>query len=60
MYMRHRLFRGTLVTWDALCREAEDFATQLGPGNVVSISHSCDGAEGVIIVWYWSGSPEEE
>ena len=58
------MFRSGLSPWDALCRQAADFATGLGPGRVISISHSEDNGEGIVTVWYWrealeSDSPQE-
>lgn len=53
MKMTYRYFRGTLATWDQLFDEATEFATTLGFEKVVSISHSADGANGVVTVWYW-------
>ena len=37
-----RVFRGTLITWEELFRQAAEFASELGPERVVSISHSAD------------------
>ena len=42
-----------LTTWQSLFREAADFATEVGPDRVISISHSEDKADGVVTVWYW-------
>jgi hypothetical protein len=36
-----------------LFRESADFATEIGPDRVLSISHSSDG---VVTVWYWTSS----
>lgn len=49
----HAIFRGRLTTWDALFREAAEFATRQGAEKIISISHSGDGGDGVVTVWYW-------
>jgi hypothetical protein len=38
--MAYRVFRGTFATWEKLFAEAAQFATEIGPERVVSISHS--------------------
>ena len=52
-----RVFRGTFKRWATLFEEACEFATQVGPERLISISHSADNADGVVTVWYW-GYPE--
>ena len=52
--MNYRYFRGVLASWDTLCTQAAEFATELGPDRLVSISHSEDKNDGVVIVWYWA------
>lgn len=47
------VFRGTPITWDELFQQAADFASGVGPDRVISISHSADGNNGVVTVWYW-------
>jgi hypothetical protein len=54
MQLHHKSFRGVWKSWDNLFNEAAEYATQLGPERVVSISHSCDETEGVVVVWYWA------
>lgn len=49
-----RRFQSTFTSWDDLCREAADFAASVGRQRLISISHSEDGNDGVIIVWHWS------
>lgn len=51
--LEYQIFRGVLSTWDDLFRQAADFANELGPERVVSISHSEDRNDGVVAVWYW-------
>ncbi len=56
--MAYRVFRGTLATWDDLFSQAAEFATDLGPERVLSISHSADHHDGVVSVWYWEADAE--
>jgi hypothetical protein len=49
-----RIFRGGIfASWEELFQEAADFATQVGPDNLIGISHSADESRGVITVWCW-------
>lgn len=50
-------FRGTFKSWKQLFQEASDFATEVGQERLISISHSAEGAEGIVTVWYW-GRPD--
>lgn len=59
MVAGYRTFRGAFKSWETLFREAADFASRLGPERVISISHSEDQNVGVVVVWYWSGGPDE-
>lgn len=52
--MKYRYFRGVLASWDTLCTQAAEFATEIGPDRLFSISHSEDQNDGVVIVWYWT------
>jgi hypothetical protein len=49
-----REFRSSILPWSSLFAEAGAFATQVGRGRLISISHSEDQAKGVVTVWYWS------
>ena len=60
MTAKFRKFKGILASWDALFSAAADFATALGPGRVISISHFEDENDGVVVVWYWSGAGQNE
>lgn len=44
------------ATWDELFARAAEFATELGPGRLISISHSEDKDDGVVTVWYWDAA----
>lgn len=65
MRVRFKFFRSGLSTWKSLFHDAAEFASQLPPERVISISHSADGGIGVVTVWYWgeksaSDTPEDE
>jgi len=51
--MRFKLFRGVLASWDDLFTQAAEFASEVGPERLFSISHSEDKDDGVVTVWYW-------
>ena len=53
MKVSFKIFRGTLASWDSLCTDAAQFATEIGPKNLITISHSEDRDDGVVVVWYW-------
>ena len=56
--LAYRVFRGTWATWEELFRRAAEFANELGPEKVVSISHSEDQEDGVVAVWYWTNEDD--
>ena len=58
MRMLTKVFRATFKSWQSLFDDATDFANGLGQERVVSILHSCDSGDGVVVVWYW-GEPTE-
>jgi len=58
--MSYKMFCGILSTWETLFSEAAEFATELGPERVVSISHSEDDDDGVVTVWYWTDETEAQ
>jgi len=49
----YQIFRSHTKSWETLFDEAAAFAAELGPERLISISHSEDGNEGVVTVWYW-------
>ncbi len=51
-------FKGTLKTWGQLFEEAAEFASEIGPERLISISHSADQSRGVVAVWYWDEEVE--
>jgi hypothetical protein len=54
MRVDYKIFRGTLVSWSELFREAAEFSSKLLPEQIISISHSADQGNGVVTVWFWS------
>jgi hypothetical protein len=49
----YEIFRGAFATWDRLFSEAATFADRLGEDRLISISHSEDKDDGIVVVWYW-------
>lgn len=58
--VRHEVFRSSFKSWQTLFDEAAAFATTVGRERLIGISHSCDGGQGVIAVWYWGDAPDSE
>lgn len=56
--LEYRVFRGMWATWDELFHQAAQFANEVGPERVISISHSEDKDDGVVTVWYWTGEDD--
>ncbi len=54
-FARFKMFRSALTTWESLFAEAAEFASQMGPERLITVSHSSDNGEGVVAVWYWEG-----
>jgi hypothetical protein len=46
------VFRGVLASYESLFRKAAAFASTIDQDKLVSISHSSNGAEGIVTVWY--------
>jgi hypothetical protein len=47
------IFRSHTESWEELFQHAADFAAEIGPEKLISISHSEDSNEGVVTVWHW-------
>jgi hypothetical protein len=60
MQVRFEVFRGTFATWNTLFEQAAEFASQVGPEWLISISHSADRGEGVVTVWYWGAAATQD
>jgi hypothetical protein len=54
-FARFKVFQSSLTSWESLFAEAAEFASQLGPERLITVSHSADQGEGVVVVWYWEG-----
>ena len=53
--VRFEMFRGGVMTpWAELLAKAAAFAGSLPPDRLISISHSADQLDGIVVVWYWS------
>ena len=53
MQVKFRVFKSYTQSWDDLCAEAAEFATQQGRDRLINLSVSEDDNQGVIVVWYW-------
>ncbi len=54
MRVAYRFFKaGSFTSWDALFAEVAEFASGIGRGDLISISHSEDQGKAVVTVWYW-------
>jgi hypothetical protein len=53
MKAKFKIFRSPFSSWEKLFQPAADFATSIGKENLIGISHSSDGGDGVVTVWYW-------
>jgi hypothetical protein len=51
--VRFEIFRSGVSSWNTLFAEAANFASRIGPLDLINISHSEDTNEGVVTVWYW-------
>lgn len=58
MKAKCKVFKSSWSSWENLFKQATNFATDMGSGRVISISHSGDYNEGVVVVWYWSDGTE--
>jgi hypothetical protein len=55
--VKFKVFRSSFSSWESLFEEAAEFAGGLPTDRLVSISHSEDQNEGVVVVWYWDEVP---
>ena len=58
MKVRFKQFTAILKSWEKIFGEAAVFATLLPTDRVISISHSADQGEGVVVVWFWATDDE--
>ena len=52
--LQFQIVRGSLSSWESLCKMAARIGTRIGRDRVVSISHSEDSNEAIITIWYWA------
>jgi hypothetical protein len=57
-FARCKAFGSELSPRAATFAQALEFATRIGPGNVISISHAEDDRGSVVTVWYWAPAYE--
>lgn len=61
MTVQSQIFESLTKSWEEMCAEASEFATQVGRDNLINITVTAvggqdflaAGATGIIIVWYW-------
>jgi hypothetical protein len=53
MMVQTKVFRSSVSSWAKLFQEAATFASEIGSDRLITISHSADQGEGVVVVWYW-------
>lgn len=51
--VKYEVFRGVFSSWNQLFKDASEYASHLEAGKLISISHSADHSDGVVVVWYW-------
>jgi hypothetical protein len=59
-------FASASESWESMFADAAAFATEVGPGRLIGISHSHGGGNdlwghggsGVVTVWYWEQVPQ--
>ncbi len=54
MQVKFEIFRSYTDSWNSLFEQAANFATSIGHEKIINISHSSDGGDGVVAVWYWT------
>jgi hypothetical protein len=57
-FARCKSFGSELSPREAAFAQALEFATRLGPGRVISVSHAEDDRGAVVTVWYWAPAYE--
>jgi hypothetical protein len=60
MTVKHQVFESLTKSWESLCDEVAEFASQIGRDRLINISIAASGGNalgnfgnGVIVVWYW-------
>lgn len=58
MSVYFKQFTAVLKSWEKVFGEAATFSSRLPTDRVISISHSADNGEGVVVVWFWATEEE--
>jgi hypothetical protein len=53
MKVKCEIFKSSMQSWQSLCEDAAEFATEIGRERLINLSVSEDANQGVIVVWYW-------
>jgi len=61
MRVQYRIFESATRSWEDLCDEAAEFASEVGRDKLINLSVAASGGtegfglagRGVIVVWYW-------
>jgi hypothetical protein len=61
MRVAYKHFESSMESWESMFTDAADFASEIGPDQLIGISHSHgggsdgwgQGGSGVVTVWYW-------
>jgi hypothetical protein len=56
MRVAFTILAGALTPWQSRCEQAAEFANELAPGRLITIS--CSDIVGVV-VWYWVETPAD-
>lgn len=49
-----------MKSWETVFAEAATFASRMPTDRVVSVSHSADNGEGVVVVWFFATDEEAQ
>ena len=52
MRVQFKMFRSVVSSWQTMFQEAAEFANSIAADRLITISHSADGGQGVVVVWY--------
>jgi hypothetical protein len=61
MKLKAKVFESSAKSWETMCNEVSEFASEVGPDRLVNVSMASAGgvdwggmgATGTIVVWYW-------
>lgn len=58
MRVHFKTFESQFATRQKILQMAADFATELGPKRLISITHTEDRDDEVVTIWYWEEGHE--